>query len=136
MGNRSKAEVDADITAAARLFAKRTRDAKKIAKRLNTSERNVHRWAKTERWEQTLQKLGYTGERNFRIKPRRSKEALVTAAACLFAKRTRDAKKIAKRLNTAERNVREWAKEDLWEETLQSLNYKGERKFKRKPRQS
>ena len=135
MGNRSKAEIDADITAAARLFAKRTRDAKKIAARLNTSERNVHRWAKTELWEETLQSLNYEGARNFRVNPKRSTDALITAAARLFAKRTRDAKKIAQRLNTAERNVRRWAKTERWEETLQSLDYEGERNFIRKPRQ-
>ena len=136
MGNRRKAEVDADITAAALLFAMSTRDAKEIAKIMDTSERNIHRWAKTGRWAKTLKSIDYKGERNFRVKPRRSNDPLVTAAALLFATRTRDAEEIAKIMDTSERNVREWAKTGRWRKTLKSVNYKGERKFKRKPRQS
>ena len=69
-----KAETD-DIlvTIAAGLFATHTRDAKKIASLLNTSERSVHRWAEREKWEEVLQTLNYEGERNFRVKPTRSK---------------------------------------------------------------
>ena len=72
MPKRSKAELEALITAAARLFATHTRDAKEIANLLGTSERSVHRWAKEDLWEEVLQTLNYDGERNFRVKPRRS----------------------------------------------------------------
>ena len=67
-----KAETDISVTTAAGLFAKHTRDAKVIASLLKTTERTVHRWAKHEKWEEVLQTLGYEGERNFSVKPRRS----------------------------------------------------------------
>ena len=132
MARRSKAEVNASITAAARLFATHTRDPKEIADLLNTSDRNIRRWAESELWEQTLQSLGYDGERNFRVKPKRSTDTLITAAARLFATHTRDAQEIAKLLNTQARSVRRWAKTDLWEAVLQSLGYEGDRNFTRK----
>ena len=72
MPKRSKAELDILVTVAAALFAIHTRDAKEIARLLNTSERSVHRWAESEKWEEVLNTLGYEGERNFRVKPRRS----------------------------------------------------------------
>ena len=136
MPKRSKAELEALITAAARLFSTHTRDAKEIASLLNTSERSVHRWAKEELWEKVLQSLNYEGERNFRVKPKRSTDTLITAAARLFATHTRDPKEIAKLLNTKERSIRRWAKSEIWEEVLQTLNYEGERNFSVKPRRS
>lgn len=45
--------------------------ANEIASRLNTSTRNVHRWAERERWTEVLELLGYDGERNFRVQPAR-----------------------------------------------------------------
>ena len=125
MPKRSKAELEALITAAARLFATHTRDAKEIADLLNTSERSIHRWAKSELWEQTLQTLGYEGERNFRIKPKRSTDTLITAAARLFATHTRDPKEIANLLNTKERSIRRWAKSEIWEEVLRDPQLRG-----------
>ena len=73
MPKRSKAELDILITIAAGLFATHTRDAKEIANLLDTSERSVHRWAEREKWEEVLQTLNYEGERNFRVKPTRSR---------------------------------------------------------------
>ena len=72
MPKRSKAETDIFVTVAAGLFATHTRDAKEIGKLLNTTERTVYRWAEREKWEEVLQILGYKGERNFRVKPRRN----------------------------------------------------------------
>ena len=72
MPKRSKAETDILVTIAAGLFALHTRDAKEIAKLLNTTERNVHRWAARDKWEEVLSVLNYEGQRNFRVKPRRS----------------------------------------------------------------
>ena len=72
MPKRSKAEIDTFITAAATIFVTHTRDAKEIALILNTTERTVHRWAAREKWEEILLTLNYEGERNFRVKPRRS----------------------------------------------------------------
>ena len=71
--------------------------------------------------------------------PRRSKpeqERLTRAAAVLFATRTRDAKEIASLLDTTERTIHRWAKDPLWEEVLQYLNYEGERNFRVNPRRS
>ena len=73
MPKRSKTELDILITVAAGLFATHTRDAKEIANLLDTSERSVHRWAEREKWEEVLQTLNYEGERNFRVKPTRSR---------------------------------------------------------------
>lgn len=67
-----KSKTDILVTTAAGLFVKHTRDAKEIAKLLNTTERTVHRWAQRDKWEEVLQTLNYKGERNFRVKPRRS----------------------------------------------------------------
>ena len=72
MPKRSKAELDILVTIAAGFFATHTRDAKEIASLLNTTERTVHRWAEREKWEEVLKTLGYKGERNFRVKPRRN----------------------------------------------------------------
>ena len=72
MPKRSKAETDILVTVAAGLFALHTRDAKEIASLLNTTERTVHRWAAREKWKEVLKTLKYEGERNFRVKPRRS----------------------------------------------------------------
>ena len=72
MPKRSKIETDILVTVAAGLFATQTRDAKKIAGLLDTTERNVHRWAERDKWDEVLTTLNYEGERNFRVKPRRS----------------------------------------------------------------
>ena len=71
MGNRSQVEKDILVTVAAWMFVNQTRDAKEIATALVTSERTIHRWAKTEYWENVLRSLKYEGERNFRVNPRR-----------------------------------------------------------------
>ena len=68
-----KAETDILVTIAAGLFATHTRDAKEIANLLNTTERNVYRWAKEDLWEDVLRTLNYEDERHFRVKPTRSK---------------------------------------------------------------
>lgn len=72
MPKRSKAETDILVTIAAGLFALHTRDAKEIARLLNTTERTIHRWAVRDKWKEVLKTLNYEGERNFRVKPRRS----------------------------------------------------------------
>lgn len=71
MPKRARSEVDILVSAAAAIFAIHTRDAKEIAGILRTTERTIHRWAEREKWEEVLQTLGYEGERNFRVKPRR-----------------------------------------------------------------
>lgn len=73
MPKRSKTQTEMLITAAAGLFVNHTRDAAEIAALLNTTPRNVYRWAQHNRWEEVLQTFNYEGERNFRINPRRRK---------------------------------------------------------------
>ena len=68
MPNKSTEERDIEISYAALKFATQTRDAKEIAKLLETSERTIHRYAETERWDGVLKNLGYNGERNFRVR--------------------------------------------------------------------
>ena len=75
MPRKSKAEIEIRVTTAATLFALHTRDAKQIAEMLNTTERNVHRWAERDRWDEVLQTLQYEGERNFRVRPARAMKA-------------------------------------------------------------
>ena len=68
MANKSTAERDIHISVAAWMFATQTRDAGEIAKAIGASDRTIHRYAETERWDEVLQILDYTGERNFRVR--------------------------------------------------------------------
>ena len=68
MGNKSTAERDIHISVAAWMFATQTRDAGEIAEAIGASDRTVHRYAETERWEEVLKILNYNGERNFRVR--------------------------------------------------------------------
>ena len=67
MANKSAAERDIHISVAAWMFATQTRDADEIAKAIGASDRTIHRYAETERWDEVLKTLGYNGERNFRV---------------------------------------------------------------------
>ena len=60
MPKKSKTETDVRITIAAGLFVIHTRDAQEIASMLDTTERNVYRWSKTDLWEEILQTLAIT----------------------------------------------------------------------------
>ena len=71
MAYHSKAKRRILITAAATLFATHTRDANEIASLLNTSNRSIHAWSHEPLWTEVLDTLGYTGERNFRVRPSR-----------------------------------------------------------------
>ena len=61
----------AKIHAAACYFAFVTRDIKAIASYFDVNERTIRRWAKDEEWQIALQACGYTGDRNFEVKPYR-----------------------------------------------------------------
>ena len=74
MANISKLEREVFITIAAGFFALETRDAKVIGDKLGVSSRTVLRYAKEPRWAEVLNVLGYEGEMNFRINPRRTKK--------------------------------------------------------------
>ena len=58
----------AKIHMAVGLFIGMTRDAKIIAEKLKTSERNVKRWAKDAEWKIALESINYQGDRSFRVK--------------------------------------------------------------------
>ena len=58
----------------------------------------------------------------------------IITAACLFAVHTRDAKEIGDILNTTDRTIHRYAEIEDWEDTLQILNYQGERNFRVRPR--
>lgn len=65
--------------------------------------------------------------------PNRSKterDTLITTAAGIFAKHTRDAKEIADILDTSERSIYRWAETPQWEKTLAAIGYDGERSFR------
>lgn len=67
MPKKSKIETNIRITVAAGLFVTHTRDAQEIADMLDTTERNVYRWSKSDLWQDTLETLNYEGGQNFRI---------------------------------------------------------------------
>ena len=127
MGNRSKADIDIRITIAAGLFAIHTRDAKEIARLVDTSERNIHRWAEREKWEEVLAILGYTGERNFRVRPLRDPErenatVFENVKNAYIAARDHGTPKhklatlVGKQIGISERKVRYWARKFGWSE--------------------
>ena len=69
MPKQSQAEMEKTIRLAALCFVTETRDAKRIAEKVNASERTIHRWSKRKLWTETLDRLGYEGERHFRVRP-------------------------------------------------------------------
>lgn len=66
MPNVKKEHRIAKIHMAAGIFCM-TRDAKIIAEKLKTTERNVQRWSKTPEWHTALEAIGYKGDRSFRV---------------------------------------------------------------------
>ena len=73
MANRREGERDIIITTAAVIFAKHTRDAAAIGKILDVTTRTILRYGEEALWHETLDIIGYEGERNFRVRPRRKK---------------------------------------------------------------
>ena len=123
MAKKSKAETDIRVTVAAWLFATHTRDAKQIARLLNTTERNIHRWAERECWDEVLQTLDYQGERNFRVRPARDMKSSpgfekAKTAYCVAQDRGMPKHKLASTVGETtginSRKVREWAKVFGW----------------------
>ena len=123
MSKKSKAEIDIRVTIAAGLFANYTRDAKEIARLLNTTERNIHRWAERQRWDEVLQILKYNGERNFRVRPARDMQSSPDFEKAKTAySRAREngipkhklATLVSNELGISYRTVLEWAKAFGW----------------------
>ena len=57
-------------------------------------------------------------------------DILITAAATLFARHTRDAGEIALMLDCAKSSVYRWWKSPLWTQVLDTLGYTGEKHFR------
>ena len=122
----------AKIHMAAGLFVGFTRDAKVIAEKLQTTERNVLRWAKTPEWATALTAVGYTGDLTFRVIPRgrnpqrENPEVFEKAKALYLENRktaktgwqaagiTADALKVED-IEVSQRTVWNWAKGDEWD---------------------
>lgn len=128
MPNKSRAETNIRITVAAGLFAIHTRDTHQIAEHLDTTERNVRRWAERDHWDTVLTTLNDNLSKG--RKSQAETQIRITTAAGLFAFHTRDAKEIAEYLNTTERNIHRWAEHDRWKEVLQTLSYNGDLSFR------
>lgn len=58
------------------------------------------------------------------------RNTLITTAAGIFAKYTRDAKEIAAILDTSERNIHRWGKTPQWAKALVDIGYEGDRSFR------
>ena len=123
MPNKSKVETDIRITVAAGLFATYTRDAKEIADKLNTTERNIYRWAERARWKEVLDTLGYTGERHFRVRPARDMQAspdfekarqAYRAAQDQGVPKHKLASTVGEQIGIKSERVREWARTFGW----------------------
>ena len=123
MANRSKAEREVFITAAATLFVTYSRDAQEIADLLKSSKTSIHRYSKETRWAEVLQTLGYEGERNFRTQPardsHRNAEFQTVQRAYLQAKRDGVPKRniasnVAEQTGVKAWTVRDWARRFGW----------------------
>lgn len=112
------------IHGAAALFAFITRDATELASYFNVKEPTVKRWAKTHDWEQTLDVLGYTGDRTFQRQPHQVRDDSKTfqLAKAAYMKAVFDgipphqrASRVAKAAGITPRRVRNWVKRFEWE---------------------
>lgn len=119
------------LHAAAAIFASRDGcSAQEIADTLNVVPLNsVYHYAKQTEWEETLDTLGYTGDRQFTRKATRDiqKESgeLVAQSRAIYTKSRRDGfnhKKavtaVVNELGLKRRRVNEWAEKFDWETTL------------------
>ena len=115
----------AKIHMAAGLFVGFTRDAKIIAEKLNTTERNVLRWAKDPEWITALEAVNYQGDTSFRMIPRgrnpqRENPELFEQARVLYLENRKAKKRWQAAVATAEaldlkpRTIYNWAKAYEW----------------------
>ena len=124
-GNRSKQDRAKEIGKAARLFATKTRDAKEIAKQLNTSPRTIQRYARTPEWTAVLHALDYQGDTTFRVAKRRDIQRdnpeLFEKTKAVYLKNAENAPSgwkcagiTADELNLNPRTIWNWAKTYGW----------------------
>ena len=123
----------AKIHAAAAYFAFVSRDPKQIAEAFNLKNvRTVHRWAKTEEWEEGLDACNYTGNRSFEHRlPSRypqgegdvsfedGKKAYLKAIADGVPKH-RCAAVAADAIGMDTRKIRDWARRYGWREETEN----------------
>ena len=126
MPKRTQHEIDTLVTIAAGIFATHTRDAKVIASVLNTTERNIHRWAEREKWGEALEILNYEGQRNFRVQKsrdaqRENADVFDTVKAAYEQARAQGipyykrATRAAQVTGVPSRNIRDWARKFKWD---------------------
>lgn len=118
------------LHAAAVLFAQRNGcSAQAIADILDIPLNSVYRYAKQPEWEEALDTLGYTGDRQFTRKttrdPQKDSGELVAQARGLYTKERLDGlnhKKavtaVVDELGLKRRRINEWAAKYEWEKTL------------------
>ena len=115
------------VIAAASYFAQVSRKVEDISKCFGVDARTIRRWSEHELWEQTLDVLGYEGDRSFQQQPTRdverdtgglfseAKEAYLEAMSRgepVF----RLARIAAERSGVDVSKVRDWAKKYQWRE--------------------
>ena len=102
--------------------------ASEIADIMNVSERQIYRHAKTELWDITLEKLGYTGEKSLRKLPARDREResgdqiayaheVYTQIIKEGCKPHNAASLTAKQTDIPVSRIREWRRRFGWRET-------------------
>ena len=118
------------LHAAAAIFASRDScSAQEIADILKVPLNSVYHYAKQPEWDETLDTLGYTGDRQFTRKATRDiqKESgeLVAQSKAIYTKARQDGfnhKKavtaVVNELELKRRRVNEWAEKFDWEATL------------------
>ena len=118
------------LHAAAAIFASRDGcSAQEIADILNVPLNSVYHYAKQPEWEETLDTLGYTGDRRFTRKATRDIQRdtgeLVAQSRAIYTKARRDGfnhKKavtaVVNELELKRRRINEWAEKYDWEATL------------------
>ena len=118
------------LHAAAAIFASRDGcSAQEIADILNVPLNSVYHYAKQPEWEETLDTLGYTGDRRFTRKATRDIQRdtgeLVAQSRAIYTKAQRDGfnhKKavtaVVNELGLKRRRINEWAEKYDWEATL------------------
>ena len=126
MSRRTQHEIDTLVTIAAGIFATYTRDAKVIAELLNTTERNIYRWAEREKWDEVLKILKYDGQRNFRVQKardaqRENADVFDTVKAAYDEARAQGipyykrATRASQLTGVPSRNIRDWARKFKWD---------------------
>ena len=109
----SRAEKHEQVKRTAFMFARITRDADEIADTIEVTPRTVYRLLDRDDFHAELDALGYTGERNFRTKPARSRHPNHDRAKSLWDElnhlpRSKRGRAVAEQLNIPIEKVWNW----------------------------